>query len=158
MGRVIPLSDVGWKAAAALRASGGRTRVLAALSESIYLTAGDAIVWLGRAGATLHPRAMLTTAPLPAPAAALHLDAGGARPWASAPVVPAPSSAGALAAGCRALVARLSALGPPDGLGALLAGAAAPFPLDTAGPRARALARACAADDARAALEAATAL
>jgi hypothetical protein len=56
----IPLTHIGWKAQAALAATGGRARVLAPLSASIYLTAGNEVVWLGHVGGTPHPRAMLS--------------------------------------------------------------------------------------------------
>jgi hypothetical protein len=154
---VVRLTALGWKADAALRRTGGSARVLAALSESIYLTAGDEIVWLGRATAPLHPRAMLTEDALPLRADALELDADGVRPWTP----PAPARTlrpETLVAGVDALVAAIHDIGTPDGFGALLVGATPPFPLDGAADRARQLAAACAADDPRAAAEAATAL
>jgi hypothetical protein len=153
---VVRLTALGWKADAALRCAGGSARVLAALSESIYLTVGDEIVWLGGAGAPLHPRAMLTAEPLPFSAEALELDPGRVRPWR--PTAPRALGAETLAGGVEALLGAVGAIGRPEGFGALLAGATPPFPLDGAVARARALAAACAADDPSAAAEAATEL
>ncbi len=145
---------LGWKADAALALSGGRARVLAALSESVYLTAGDAIVWLGHAGATLHPRAILTGAPLPAADAAVEVGRADAGVWRPAALPRAARTR--LRASLEALLGALGALGAPDGFGALLVGRAPAFPLDAAAGRAARLAAACDADDADAALEAAT--
>jgi len=153
---VIRVRAIGCTARAALEASGGAARVLAPLSASVYLAAGDALVWLGPAEAVLHPRAILTDAPVRAAQDRLALDWTGARCWAPEPTPPAARAT--LATGCRALLAALPSLGPVAGLGALLAGAAPGFPLERAAPRARALARACAADDAEGAVDAATAL
>ncbi|HBH00486.1 MAG TPA: hypothetical protein DDZ42_00995 [Candidatus Rokubacteria bacterium] len=147
---------VGWKAWAALEATDGAARVLAPLTASIYLEADDELVWLGPVGADLHPRAVLTDAPLPGADGALVLDREAAWRWAPEPAAPAPAAT--LRAGCRALLDALPALGPADGLGALLCGAAPAFPLEGAAPQARSLARACAADDPGGAVEAATAL
>lgn len=152
---MIPVQELGWKAHAALGRTSGVARVLAALSESIYLTAGDTIVWLGRSDAPLHPRAMLAREPLAASGDVVTIDGGAARRWAPPTTT---GSASSLVAGARTLVRRIGDLGTPDGFGALLAGATPPFPLDGAAPRADALRRACASDDPRAAVEAATAL
>jgi len=153
---MIALHQLGWKAAAALERSGGRARVLAPLSESIYLTAAGDILWLGRAEAALHPRAMLTADPLPANGDWLELERGAVTPWRPAATPCGTDAARALDAGGRALAAACGDLGTPGGFGALLIGSAPPFPLDRAAPRARALGAACAADDPTGALDAAT--
>jgi hypothetical protein len=158
---VIPLTDAGWRARAALAAAGGRARVVAVLTESVYLAAGEEMVWLGGAGSALHGRAMLTSG---SPAAALHaharadvlVDDATARVW-TPPAVPPTARATWLAAGQR-LCERVAAIGSPQGFGVLLAGACPEFPLGAAADPARALARACAADDPVAASHAATAL
>ncbi|MBI2159997.1 MAG: DUF2877 domain-containing protein [Candidatus Rokubacteria bacterium] len=155
---MIPLTALGWKAAAALAHTGGAACVLAALSESVYLTAGDEIVWLGRAGAPMHPRAMLTAAPLSAATGWIEIGRGTTRPWRPPAVSCDAGTARALGAGCRGLVAALAAIGRPDGFGALLADLTPPFPLDAAAGRARALASACAAGDPTAVAAAATEL
>ena len=152
---MVRLTALGWKAFDALARARGPARVFAALSESIYLTAGGEIVWLGRTGSPLHPRAMLTGAPLPFEAEALELDPHGVRPWSPPARTCGPAT---LVAGVDALVGAIRAIGAPDGFGALLVGATPRFPLDRAADRARRLAGACAADDPRAAAEAATEL
>lgn len=154
---MIRVCSLGWKASDALARSGGSARVFAALSESIYLTACDELLWLGRAGSPLHPRAMLTGGPLPFEADALELDPDGVLPW-TPPAPPRACRPETLVAGVDALVGTIRAIGAPDGFGALLVGATPRFPLDRAADRARRLAGACAADDPRAAADAATEL
>jgi hypothetical protein len=148
---------IGALAHAALDRTNGRARVLVRLSASAYLTAGDALVWLGGVGATLHPRAILV-AGTPAPErASVYVDAIGLRPWR--PEVPTLDARALdrLREGWRRLAAEAEAgaLGPPGGLGALVTGQALTFPLEQAETPARALARACARDDTAAALHAA---
>lgn len=155
---MIRVCSLGWKAADALARSGGSARVFAALSESIYLTAGDELLWLGRAGSPLHPRAILTRAPLPAARSTLTIAVGEARPWTPPAPARGRDAARRLAAGVRELPGALAELGAPEGFGALLAGGAPPFPLERATPRALSLADACARDDPEAAVAAATAL
>jgi hypothetical protein len=149
---------VGGLAQAALIRTGGRARVLARLGASVYLTAGDDIVWLGPAGATLHPRAILAaTAPDPR-AAEIEVGVAGLAPWQPAlPALDARTTA-VLLDGWRRLAAALGALGAPGGFGALLAGRPPGFPLQGAEAAARALAAACARDDAAAAGDAALTL
>jgi len=158
----IQATIVGFKAHAALERAGGAARVLATLSGSIYLDARDEIVWLGREGASLHPRAILAAelplASSPSPGGVLQIDLRAARSWRPAEPCLTRDSSRALVTGCRSLLAALDALAPPDGFGALLTGASPPFPLDALAPRARALARACGRDDARGAAEAAKTL
>lgn len=157
---VIKATTVGFKARAALERTEGSARVLARLSGSIYLTARDEIVWLGREGTSLHPRAVqVAEVPLaPSPGSALVLDLAAARLWKPAEACLTPDSASLLVGGCRRVLAALDALGKPEGFGALLVGARPSFPLDALAPRARALAEACGRDDARAAASAATRL
>src|SRR5262245_17391613 len=50
---------IGAIAHAALGRAGGVARVLARLTASTYLTAGDQITWLGATSAPLHPRAIV---------------------------------------------------------------------------------------------------
>jgi len=154
---VIPLTALGWKAALALGRTRGVARVLAVLSESVYLTVGDEIVGLGHAGTPMHARAMLTAAALPA-AGAIEIDCSAARAWTPPAVSCEAGSARALMAGCRDLVAALAEVGTPDGFGTLLAELTPSFPLDAAAARARELASACAADDPAAAAAVATEL
>ena len=149
---------IGALAHAALDRTNGRARVLVRLSASVYLTAGDALVWLGGVGATLHPRAILV-AGAPAPErASVYVDAIGLRPWQPAVPTLDTRALDRLREGWRRLAAEAGALGPPGGLGALVTGQALTFPLEQAETPARALARACARDDTAAALSAAEAL
>lgn len=146
---------IGTIAHAALRRAGGRARVLARLSSSTYLTAGGAIVWLGAAGAALHPRAILATTAPAIDGDTVQVDAGGLVPWQPAlPVLRADTTA-SLLDGWRRLVADGGALGAPGGFGALLTGSPLGFPLEGARGAAEALALACARDDAPAAAAAA---
>lgn len=147
---------IGTIAEAALRRSGGLARVVACVGASTYLTAGDDIVWLGGTRAPLHPRAILTELSPRLTVAEVEIDHGSLVPWQ--PAAPCRASAERLAGGWRGLATTLTALGAPRGFGALLVGAPLAFPLDGAREAARALAIACAGDDARAAVEAALAL
>ena len=137
---------VGWRARAALERAKGQTRILATLSESIYLTAADEILWLGRTGSTLHGRAVLTPV-LPEPGACLALDVTGALAWRPPATDITRGALPAVIARGRVLAEALTAQAPSDGFGALLAGAAPAFPLAGAVGAARALAQACIADD-----------
>lgn len=149
----VPVSETGWRAFAALQRAGGLAHPVARLSESIYLRAAGEIVWLGRIGAPLHARAMLTTAPL-SDSGPLRLDPGRAHVWRPRALVGHGWEA-TIAAGCRALREAAPTLGEARGFGPLLTGSALAFPLDRARNAAVDLARACVADDARAAAAAA---
>jgi hypothetical protein len=146
---------IGTLAHAALGHTAGRARVLVRLSASVYLTAGDTLVWLGGEGATLHPRAILVAGPVTAERAAVRVDVRGLTPWR--PVAPALDARApeVLREGWRRLAARAGVLGAPGGFGALVTGASLTFPLEHAASRARALARACAEGDTAAAVTAA---
>lgn len=133
---------IGAKARAALERSGGAAAPLAAFPEAPYYDAGGEVVWVGARLPAMHPRAVVTAAPVARGAVARF----GALPGAAwSPRLPAPSRAAAAAAG--RLAARIGELGPPRGFGALLAGATPAFPLDLAVPRVHALAAAYRADD-----------
>ena len=156
----VRVAALGWKARDALAASGGAATVLATLSESVYVTAADQVLWCG-AGGPLHARAMLAAAPVrpgraPDGPATLRFDLAAARLWT--PPAPPAASVPGLAAAARALCAAVGSIGAPEGFGALLAGRAPAFPLDGAVGAALALARACAAGDPDAAATAAEAL
>jgi Protein of unknown function (DUF2877) len=166
---VIRVTEIGWRAAAALARTGGGAHVLATLSRSTYLIAGDELVWLGPPGSTLHARAALaahasdassplTTVPLDVPSEArtlVTLDTRGAWAW-RAPSLTA--DADALRRNARTLAAGLASIGIPEGFGLHLVGAPLPSFLETARPGLEALADACDANDASAAAAAAAAL
>jgi len=157
--RVTRALAAGVTAARALAAAGGRARVLARPGGAAFLTAAGEIVWLGPATAPLHPRAVLAASlPDVEIGAELRVDAAGVTPWQ--PATPRLDAAGVrtLRARWHRLAADLPALGTPAGFGALLAGAPLAFPLDGAAGAVRALAEACARDEAAAAAPAALAL
>jgi Protein of unknown function (DUF2877) len=150
------VSAVGATAHAAVRAGGGVTTVIAPLSASVYCRVGDEIVWLGARHAPLHPRAVLTEAPVAewtgvTPGDVLRLDVTGVAPWTPEPLPVGPRARTALSNNARALLRVRTCLGPPDGFGRLLDGQSPAFPLHQASGQARALARAIHADDADAA-------
>lgn len=144
---------IGAIAHAALARSGGRAHVLTRLPRSTYLTAAGEIVWLGGLDATLHPRAILTTAPVTSDEA-VDVDVGALVPWSPPACVAPPAEL--LADRWQAL--DLPSLGAPGGFGALLVGRPLAFPLAGAREDAEALARACTRDDATTAADAALAL
>jgi hypothetical protein len=151
----VPVSTIGWRARAALERTHGHATVLATLSESIYVTAAHEILWLGRTGSTPHGRAALTST-LPGPEADVSLDLTAARSWrpAGTPATTLQALPG-IVARTRSLAQALTPDVPADGLGALLVGARPTSLLAGAVPAARALAQACAGDDAPAAARAA---
>lgn len=148
----MPVAALGATAHAALGAHDGLVTVFAALSQSIYCRAGDDIVWLGPAASTMHPRAMLTRAPLDPgrwrEGETLAVDAAGVAPWRPPRPNPSTASRTTLVASTRALVGARHRLPAPDGFGALLGAGTPPFPLHEARPGACALADAIAGEDA----------
>jgi hypothetical protein len=156
--RLVRAVAIGEIAQAALRRSSGQARVLARLSASTYLTAGDEIVWLGAVGSELHPRAVLAAAAPPVEDEIVRLDADALIPWQPPALSLERASAERLAVGWRRLADGAAALGPVGGFGALVTGAPLAFPLDGARGGAAALADACARDDAVAGAEAAMTL
>jgi hypothetical protein len=154
----VTVEAIGALAHSALAASAGRARRLARLSVSVYLTAGEAIVWLGLTGAALHPRAILVDALPDLGADDLVIDTRGAAPWRPAlPALDAPA-AQRVRECWRRVTHDLTPLGEPGGFGALLAGRPLGFPLQGARDAAAAFAAACARDDTAAAAGAAPAL
>jgi hypothetical protein len=166
---VIRVTEIGWRAAAALARTGGTAHVLATLSRSTYLIAGEELVWLGPPGSTLHGRAALAasafhaasplaTVPLGVPSEArtlVTLDTQGAWAW-RAPSLPLAGDA--LRRNARTLAAGLGGLGPAEGFGLHLVGGTLPELLEPALPGLESLAAACDVDDAGAAAESAAAL
>jgi Protein of unknown function (DUF2877) len=139
---------VGATAHAALARTEGRVRVLARLHDSLYATAGEALVWLGGARAPLHPRAILSATPIAAATDEVRVEVDrGLCPWRPPPLALDGVARVALAERAAALVGGVAGFGTPGGFGALLIGARPAFPLDGAFPLALTLARACARDD-----------
>jgi hypothetical protein len=145
---------VGFLAHAALLRSGGRVDVLDGVCRDIgYVKAGGELIWIGGEGAPMHPRAVLLDSHASF-AAGITLRVEGIEPWRSPTVagVDDPQRLHRHAEGLRRDIARAAA---PCGFGALLRGEAPAFPLARSLPHLEALARACDADDAEAAREAA---
>lgn len=153
--------EVGGVARAALERSAGVADPLASHGP-LYLQAAGEIVWLGQPGSVLHPRTIVAAASLPARPERVVVDTTAARTWDPAP--PVAGDAPRYIAACADLVAALAAERPAHGLGALLVAGTAPGGRLDASLRARArpavvaLAAACDADDATAAIEPATQL
>jgi hypothetical protein len=132
--------------------------VLARLAASIYMTAGDVIVWVGPAPAPLHPRAILVLHVAGADGDEVTIELEGIAPWQPRSLGLDPVAADTARAGWRRLTTQIVALGAPGGFGARLAGLPLAFPLDGAAAAADAFARVCARDDAVGAADAARAL
>ena len=130
---------IGAGARAALAASGGLARPLAAFPDAPYFDAGGEIVWVGAKLPARHPRAVLTATPVER-GATLTFGALPDRGWRAE--LPARTDARVVAASARRLVGSIGALGEPRGFGALLAGRALEFPLDLAVDRVCTLAEA----------------
>jgi hypothetical protein len=146
------LTAIGWRAHAALTASGGVAKVIATLSRSFYAEAAGELIWIGADDAILHPRAVLVTPIIPpASNASLHLVTAGMKPWRPPPY--------RREARPRMLRRVLVSLGSPRGFARLWSDDAPDDPiLSRAAPGARALADACACDDASAFVAAAQGL
>ncbi len=134
---------IGAKARAALERSGGAAAPLAAFPDAPYYEAAGEIGWVGSRLPAMHPRAVVTAAPV-ARGGIVRFGALPGETWS--PRLPPPSTATAAAAA--ELAARIGELGAPRGFGALLTGSTPAFPLDLAVPRVRALAAAYRTDDA----------
>jgi hypothetical protein len=152
------VTSAGFTAHAALTRTGGLARVYAPLSSSIYVTAGDDIIWVGTDGAS-HARAVLCAGlpdGLAGATVVLHVD--HVAPWRPAPGPRTRGQGAAMTEGARRLAGRIHSVGAPRGFARLCVGAEPAFPLDGGGARARALASACVAGDAKASAAAALAL
>jgi hypothetical protein len=148
---------IGWRAHAALTASGGAAKVVAPLSGSFYAEAAGELVWVGPPGTPLHPRAVVVSGVATAPAGAVaHVRLGGVAPWRPTGLDGEVMDRRAAAGGLEALLSRL---GEPRGLGRLLlASAVDDLVVMRARPHARALAAGVAGDDAAAVATAARTL
>jgi hypothetical protein len=134
--------SIGAKARAALKRNGGVASPLASFPDAPYYEAGGEIVWVGSRLPAMHPRAVVTAAPV----ARGEIARFGPLPGAAwAPRLPEPSRA--VVASARRLARRIGEFGEPRGFGTVLVGATPAFPLDLAVPRVHALATAYRADD-----------
>src|SRR3954468_1265954 len=122
--RAMVATAAGWRAHAALSATGGRAVVVAPLSTSLYAQVGDELIWVGPPGTPLHGRAVIVAGvvPLSAPGSSVHIEVDAVTPWAPRRDPWAIDVRDA----ARALNALLPALGKPRGLGRLLADDAGP--------------------------------
>jgi hypothetical protein len=149
---------IGALAHAALGRAGGVARVLARLTASTYVTAGDQIAWLGTAPAPLHPRAILLPEAPIVLTDELRVPTEGLSPWHPRSPRLDVAAVGTLVASWRRLIGGVERLGTPGGFGVRLVGRAPGWPLTAATATAEALASACARDDAAEATAAAVAL
>jgi hypothetical protein len=146
---------IGRKARAALVASGGVARPLAAFPDAPYFEAAGEIVWVGSKLPARHPRAVLTAHPV---ARSVEVSFGALPGEAWSRAMPARVDPAVVAGACCRLVGAIDRIGEPRGFGALLAGMTPTFPLDLAAPRVRALAAAYGAGDEQAVYAASRAL
>jgi hypothetical protein len=145
----VELIALGHKAHAALRASGGSARPLAAFPQAPYFEAAGEIIWLGHSLPARHPRAAITASPVAA-GSAVRIGALPDCAWRRALPPIGTVDARIVHAGAAALLDTVAALGPPRGFGALLGNTGLGFPLNLALPRVHTLAGAYAASDAAA--------
>jgi hypothetical protein len=143
------VTAIGWRAHEALTGSAGLASVVAPLSSSFYAAAAGHLIWVGGPGATMHPRAVLTSErAAPGEGATVRIAVEDVTPWRPASL-PSPSPSARDAA--RRLRESIVRVGEPRGLARLLtADGAGDLVLDKARSHVTALARACAADDASA--------
>jgi hypothetical protein len=134
--------SIGAKARAALERSGRAAAPLAAFPDAPYYDAAGEIVWVGSRLPAMHPRAVVTAAPVSRGEVA-RFGALPRQTWS--PRLPEPSRA--VVASTGRLATRIAELGASRGFGAVLAGATPAFPLDLAVARVHALAAAYRAAD-----------
>jgi hypothetical protein len=136
---------IGWRAHAALTATGGIATVIAPLSGSLYVEADGELLWIGLPGAALHARVILARDIPRGDDPSVRVGLGDVAPWRpSAQRV----SSTAVRDGARALRAVLAQAGEPRGLGRLLVPDATDDPvMARARPHALALAHALVMDD-----------
>jgi hypothetical protein len=146
----LPVATIGWRAEAAL---GGPGAIRPFGAPSAYFAVGGELIWLGRVGASLHARAVLVPR-VPEQLHALVLDRTRALVWRPSQLASGIERS-VLHAACRRLGEELSGGGEAMGFGALLVGQSLDTSLERAVRPARALARACGADDPAAAVAAA---
>jgi hypothetical protein len=139
------VTAIGWRAHAALVASGGMVTVVAPLSGSLYVEANGELLWIGLPGAALHGRAILVPSIPQGGDPSVRIRLGDVAPWRP----PAERySSTSLRGGTRALRAALAQLGEPRGLGRLLVpDASDDLVVARVRPHARALAHALAIDN-----------
>lgn len=136
---------LGHRAAAALRAAGGRTTPLPDFPDAPYAMAAGEIIWIGQSGA-MHPRAVFCDH-RGQPASHRQLWIADLVPW-SAPAFELDAAAVArLHAGLSKLAASLAARPAARGFAPLLASHSLEFPLQARRAAALALGRAARADD-----------
>jgi hypothetical protein len=134
-------------------------RRFARVSQSLYVTAADEILWIAPQGAMLHPRVIIARDAFALADDTAWIEMDRISPWRPDPFPSSDAARADFVAGCRELRAGIDALGTPDGLGRLLDGAPrSDLVLERARPLARALGRACRDDNASAAIEPAAAL
>ena len=153
----LPVVSIGVIARRALAQSGATAAQLPGFSGSPWYQARGEIVWIGSRLPALHPRAVLTSIPLPR-RTALRFGPIPRIGWSAR--LPRLDEAGHARTidGARRLRRALVAAETPRGFGALLAGIAPSFPLDLAMQWVNALALAIECDDAEAAFQPARAL
>jgi len=149
-----PSALAGWKAYAALHASGGRLLAPPGFESGAWRYAGTEPVWLGRGSRPDHPRTLC----LEGDSSPLTIDLSRLEASEPEPALPRGLDRQRLAPRAAALAARCREIGEPRGLAALLEGRPLPFPLPAAEAPLRALARAAGDDDPGGALAPAHAL
>lgn len=139
----VAIVQIGAKAHAALRRSGGKLVPLSSFAGSGYCLAGEEIIWVGSPRHPMHPRAVQVAEPR---FQGDRFDVAGCAPWRPAPArIDVPASF--LRANCDRLRADMGEIGEPRGFATMLAGREADFPLDLAKPYAREIAAGIAEDD-----------
>lgn len=146
---------VGVVARVALERSAGAAEPIASHGP-LYVRAAGEIVWLGGPGSVLHPRAVVASGELPARPEPVLVDLTWARCWD--PPLPAPGDTARYVAVCADVISALALERSAQGFARLLSSGSAPGVgldealLTRALPAVEALAAACEADDAAAAI------
>ena len=146
----------GQLACLALATSRGVASPIDGFEDAPYVEASGEILWVGSRLPTMHPRAVVTSCPVPR-GMNLRFEVVPAHGWSGQLPLLDDSMVPRVIAGAERLRNAMLSI-PPKGFGAWLAGQPLPFPLTLAASRLHLLSQAYAADDAEAAFEASAAL
>lgn len=150
--RVRALGHVAYRA---LQESDAVAWPVPSFEQSPYLIAAGEIIWMGRIGYPMHPRAVFVDAGDVSMQGPRRFDTAGLCPWqpwrAGKPAAALILGANMLCVRVAHMHASAAELGKPRGLGVALTGMTPPFPLSLGMRGLRTLVQAVAADDAEAA-------
>lgn len=124
------INAIGFRAHRALCRTGGVAWPVLKCSAGSYLRADGDVIWVGARAASMHPRTVMVSAPLPSDTRPQRFDLTHSRPWQPRPDPSSGSRAAAIEAVRAILADEIRTMGPSRGVGKLLFGEVPAFPLD----------------------------